>query len=132
MKVNRIMDTKQATEQVTINIQDIYSWRASYSDTEHLDETHAVGGFASVDQERCTSLTLLHMGTAPVHVVHIPAGAKPVFFRRRRVAVNVANETSEQQPTTHCIGWKRSENDAVYLFVDESGSTLLSSDLQAG
>lgn len=126
------MDAQQATMEVSIDVQDIYSWRATYSDGEHLDEEHAVGGFASVDQERCTALTLLYQGVVPVHVVHIPAGAKPVFFRRRRIAVNIFSEASEPHPTAHCIGWKRSEEDAVYLFVFEDGSTLLSNDLQAG
>lgn len=120
------MDVQQAP----IDVQDIYSWRASYSDGEYLDEMHAVGGFASVDQERCTALTLLYTGTVPIHTVHIPIGAKPVFFRRRRIAVNIMEKSSEPQPTTHCIGWKRREDDAVYLFVDECGNALLSSNLQ--
>jgi len=126
------MDAQQATMEVFVDVQDIYSWRATYSNGECLDETHAVGGFASVDQERCTALTLLLLGEVPVHTVHIPAGAQPVFFRRRRISVNVVSEESLPQPTTHCIGWKRSEEDAVYLFIDEAGNTLLSSDLQAG
>lgn len=126
------MDAQQSTMEVSVNVQDIYSWRATYSDGSHLDEEHAVGGFASVDQQRCAALTLLYMGSIPVHTVNIPAGATPVFFRRRRVSVNVVSEASEQQPTVHCIGWKRSENDAVYLFVDEHGNTVLSNDLQAG
>lgn len=126
------MDAQQSTMEVSVNVQDIYSWHATYSDGTHLDEEHAAGGFASVDQERCTALTLLYMGLVPVHTVHIPAGAKPVFFRRRRVAVNVLSETSKPQPTTHCIGWKHSEEDAVYLFVFADGTTLLTNDLQAG
>lgn len=124
------MDIQQANIEISVDIQDIYSWRASYPNGEYLDETHAVGGFGSVDLERCTSLTL--HGTVPAHVVHIPAGAKPVFFRRRSIAVNIIDETSDPQQTVHCIGWKRSEDDAVYLFVFENGATLLSSDLQAG
>jgi len=126
------MNEEQGTMEVSVNVQDIYSWRASYSDTEHLDETHAVGGFASVDQERCTALTLFYQGAVPVHAVAIPEGAKPIFFRRRRIAINLVDETSAPQETVHCIGWKRSEKDAVYLFVFENGNTLLSSDLQAG
>jgi hypothetical protein len=124
------MDNTQATMEVTIDIQDIYSWRATYSDGDHLDETHAVGGFGSVDLERCTALTLLYMETVSVHTVAVPPGAHPVFFRRRSVSLNPLDGNRELRPTVHCIGWKQGEQ-AVYLFVREDGSTLLSSDLQA-
>lgn len=124
------MDAQQATLEVSVNVQDIYSWRASYSDGEHLDETQAVGGFASVDQKRCIALAL-YMGSVAIHTVRIPTGATSVFFRRRRISVNAVSEASEPHPTVHCIGWKRSDKDAVYLFVYEDGGTLLSDDLQA-
>lgn len=126
------MNTEQATKEVSVKIQDIYSWRASYGGTKHLDEENAAGGFSSVDQERCTDLTLLYMGLVPVHTVHIPQGAKPVFFRRRRIAINATDETGKPQAAVHCIGWKRSEEDAVYLFVFADGTTLLTNDLQGG
>lgn len=123
------MDTKQATEQVTINIQDIYTWRAYYGST-YLDESHAVSGFASVGPG-CTSLVLLNQSNEAKYVVAIPDGASPVFFRRRTIAVNLVEESSTPQGTIHCVGWKRSEHDATYLFVHEDGSTLLSDNLQA-
>lgn len=122
------MDVQQAP----IDVQDIYSWRATYSDGSHLDEEHAVGGFASVDLARCTHLALIDQSGNAAHVVEIPSGAQAVFFRRRRISVNVMKENSEPQATVHCIGWKRSEEDAVYLFVFANGTTLLSNDLQAG
>lgn len=126
------MDEQQATMGVSVDVRDIYTWRATYSENDSLDEKHAVGGFASVHLSRCTSLMLLDQAGNAIHVVDIPENATPVFFRRRRIAINVTDESSTPQGTTHCIGWKRSEEDAVYLFVFEDGSTLLSSDLQAG
>ena len=96
------MDAQQATMEVFVDVQDIYSWRAGYSSLvnkgtaislEYLDEAHAVGGFASVDLERCTHLALIDQAGKAAHVVEIPGGAKPVFFRRRRISVNVMEES---------------------------------------
>lgn len=124
------MDTEQTAPTITVHIQDAYSWRASYSDGDSLDEAHAAGGFASVDQSRITSLDLI-AGESALYGVDIPGGAHAVFFRRRSLVLNLADESSAPMGTVHCIGWKRSEHDAVYLFVRPDSSTLLSSDLQA-
>jgi len=115
---------------------DAYVWRVLYEDDTSLsefDEVNTIGrGFAEVDQSRVKQVQLLDAPNGNVRrTAHVPTGAQPVFFRRRRVSVNVVSEASEQRPTVHCIGWKRGE-DAVYLFVFDDGTTLLSSDLQAG
>jgi hypothetical protein len=125
------MNIQQATEQVTVSIQDTHTWRATYHDGSFLDETHAVGGFASVDLP-CVKTLLLQplQGIGEAHCVDIPAGATPVFFRRRSVAFSLVDESSEQRPTVHCIGWKKGE-EAVYLFIMDDGSTLLTEELQA-
>lgn len=111
---------------------DAYTWTALYVDGTYLPEHEATQGFASVDQEHVKSIELHSSDDFSMHSVSIPQGAQPVFFRRRRIAINVMEESSEPQATVHCIGWKRSEEDAVYLFVFADASTLLSSDLQAG
>lgn len=109
---------------------DKYTWRVSYHDGPQLEERDAPAGFASVDQTRVKRLRLVSHSGIPEHIVTIPDGATPVFFRRRSIALNLAEENSEPRGTVHCIGWKRDE-EAVYLFVFEDGKTLLSNDLQA-
>jgi hypothetical protein len=128
------MDEEQATMEVSVNVQDIYTWRAYYDNnaTDYLDESHAVAGFGSVDLARCTSITLINQANLTLYVVEVPAGAQAVFFRRRRVAISLSDESCKPQGTVHCIGWKRSDEEVAYLFVYEDGSALLSNNLQAG
>jgi hypothetical protein len=73
-------------------------------------------------------LPLQGMGSS--HRVDVPAGATPIFFRRRSVEINPLQGETGNRTTTHCIGWKRGD-EAVYLFVFDDGSTLLTNDLQA-
>ena len=109
---------------------DNYTWRASYGDNDHLDEADAATGFSSVDQSRLKHLHLLNVEGAALHVVAIPGGAQAVFFRRRQVVVNFTENGHGPRGPVHCIGWKKDE-EAVYLFIFEDGSTLLTDDLQA-
>lgn len=111
--------------------QDTYTWQAIYDDDSHLDEQDATQGFASVDQERIKSLAFLTSDGLTTHSVQIPSGAQGVFFRRRRVMVNVESDSAMNDATTHCIGWKQG-NQAIYLFIRGDGSSLLTTDLQAG
>jgi hypothetical protein len=85
--------------------------------------------FVYIDQSQVKSLALLSVGNV-VHQVDIPDGAQAVFLRRRMLAINPMNEQLQHASTIHCIGWKRGE-DAVYLFIRDDGSTLLTNDLQA-
>ena len=113
---------------------DVYTWAAIYTDGSFISEYDRPEGrgFAEVDSTRVKQFKLESSDPAlHSHHVDVPEGAQAVFFRRRRISVNVVSEASEPRPTVHCIGWKRGE-DAVYLFVDESGNTILSYDLQAG
>lgn len=109
---------------------DKYTWRISSHDGTQLEEQDAPAGFASVDQTRVKRLRLVSRAGIPAHVVTVPDGATPVFFRRRSIALNLTEESSEPQGTVHCIGWKRDEQ-AVYLFVFDDEKTLLTDDLQA-
>ena len=115
---------------------DVYTWCVIHRDgttTNEFDDVRPDGrGFAEVDTTTATVLLLFPRDQCrQAHVVQIPTGAVPVFFRRRTVTINLNNDgeaTPEQ--TKHCIGWKRGE-EAVYLFVFDDDSTVLSTDLQA-
>lgn len=117
---------------MAIYVPDVYTWRVTYQDGSSLHEFDAVNtigrGFAEVDSAKVKELKLASQNLT--HSVEVPAGAEPVFFRRRRVAINLTDESTTPQPTVHCIGWKRGD-EAVYLFVFDDGSTLLSDNLQA-
>lgn len=111
--------------------QETYTWRAVYDDGSSFYQENAENSFADVDLPRVTTLLLLSL-TEPgdSQRMDIPQGATPVFFRRRQLTVNIADETATQKHVAHCIGWKR-DDEAVYLFVFDDGSTLLTNDLQA-
>ena len=109
---------------------DKYTWCAVYDDGNHLEEQNAEHGFSSVDQGHIQRLMLLCTDGEAIHSVTVPTNAQAVFFRRRSIALGLADESSTPQSTAHCIGWKRGD-DAIYLFVGPGGDTLLTTDLQA-
>jgi hypothetical protein len=105
--------------------KEAYTWAVHYTDGSSIREyDHPDGhGFAVVDSARVTFLTIesdLHS-----HAVGIPDGASPIFFRRRKILLQ-----DGQRTTIHCIGWKRGD-EAIYLFISDSGDTLLTDNLQA-
>lgn len=115
---------------------DAYHWVVTYQDGTHLqefDEPGSIGrGFAEIGDQPVKDIWLmrpdpnLNYG----HHVTIPDGAMPVFFRRRRIVIDPVDSNVTPQLAAHCIGWKRGA-EAVYLFVFDNGSTLLTNDLQA-
>lgn len=107
--------------------KDVYTWAALYHDGSSIQEYDRPDGhgFAVVDSAQVKRLTLVSDSSS--HSVTMPAGATPVFFRRRSIALQPGGDPI---PTVHCIGWKRDDS-AVYLFIGEDGSTLLTDDLQA-
>lgn len=115
---------------------DAYTWSVVHQDgteTPEFDDVRPDGrGFAEIDIATAMTLELLPREQwSQAHVVHIPPGAVPVFFRRRTVTITLNNGgEATPEPTVHCIGWQR-DADAVYLFVFDDDSTLLSTDLQA-
>jgi hypothetical protein len=110
--------------------KDVYAWRVTYHNGLQLNEEDAAQGFASVDQLQVKRLRLLDASSGiPVHIVTIPQGATPIFFRRRSIELN-PNTDEQAHKTVHCIGWKKGD-EAVYLFIFEDGSTLLTNNLQA-
>lgn len=113
-------------------IKDVYTWGALYDDNSCIGEYDRLEGrgFAEVESARVKELLLLSLQGDSAHSVKIPQGATPVFFRRRSIEINPLQGSSEARPTVHCIGWKRGD-EAVYLFIFDDGSTLLTNDLQA-
>lgn len=126
--------------------KDKYTWEAVYKDDTAISEfDYPEGrGFADVDKDRVKELYIVgETQELRGHVVLVPDGAQPVFFRRRYMAIKTSDRTIRGVPTlhnaidasdliatVHCIGWKRDDK-AVYLFVFEDGSSMLSDDLQA-
>lgn len=114
---------------------DVYTWQVTYRDgtvTCEYDESRLDGrGWTERDAKDVATITLARAedGTE-VQSMLVPEGAEPVFFRRRTVTVNPNDESIQRDSTVHCIGWKRAD-EAVYLFVYEDGSTLLTDNLQA-
>ncbi|SRR5216684_8602581 len=110
--------------------KDTYTWRAVYDDERTCIIENAENSFAHVDQSRVKAVLLLPLQGCLSHRVDIPAGATAVFFRRRSIVLNPNADEQQARSTVHCIGWKR-EQEAVYLFVMDDDSTLLTDDLQA-
>jgi hypothetical protein len=107
-----------------------YTWRALYPD-DFLDECDATQGFASVDQDRLCCLALYDCAGELSHRVDVPQGAQGVFFRRRSTEIGLSpDEPGHFSTIAHCIGWKR-DGEAVYLFVLDNNSTILTNNLQA-
>lgn len=123
---------------------DVYSWFVIYTDDSSIGEYDQEEGlgFASVEHatvpsfesdrvKRVKTLLLLPRNIeGPPFGVDIPQGARPVFFRRRSIEINLTNDQTENRATTHCIGWTRGEQ-AVYLFIGDDGSVLLTENFQA-
>jgi hypothetical protein len=111
--------------------KEAYTWAALYTDGSYIGEydREEGRGFAEVDSVRVKQLRLgschSHLHT---HYVEVPEGATPVFFRRRRI--NLVDGQAGPFTVAHCIGWKQGTT-AVYLFVGDDGSTILTNNLQA-
>jgi len=119
---------------MSVYIQDLYTWSATYRDGTMLaeyDSENTIGrGFAEVEPALVKTLHLISTQDRLSHAVAIPEGATPVFFRRRKLILNPVEEEYAHAGGASCIGWKHGEQE-VYLFVLDDGSTLLTSDLQA-
>lgn len=111
--------------------RELYTWRAVYDDGKSAHYENEGNSFADVDKERVSKLFLLPLTEkGSVHGIDIPIDAQPVFFRRRSIEISLTDGSKDQHPTKHCIGWKNDAT-ALYLFVFEDDSTLLSDDLNA-
>lgn len=116
-------------------VKDVYTWRATYQDgtsTNEYDEIRPDGrGWAEREAKEVATITLARVSDGTVaQSIDVPDGAEPVFFRRRSVTFGPTDESAQHGTLAHCIGWTRGD-EAVYLFVRDDGTTLLSSDLQA-
>jgi hypothetical protein len=125
---------------VNIATKDAFTWLVTCVDGSTIHEP-AVDGFSNVERGQVAKLELLTPWEHGLYCVQVPEDAQAVFFRRRTVVldpfsgqqttiVDSATGAVERARTIHCIGWQRGD-DAVYLFVMEDGSALLTNDLQA-
>ena len=119
------------TIDITNHGTDLYTWIAVYEDetaVPEFDSSRPDGrGFAEVDASRVRRLLLI--GDPGQAVVALPQEATPVFFRRRRIDVNIfTDEQTKPLTVAHCIGWQKGE-EGCFLFVFGDGSSLLSSDM---
>lgn len=113
--------------------QDVYTWHALYGEDNSISEFDRPEGrgFAEVEGVCVKTLLLTPLaGVGTVHRIDIPMGARPIFFRRRSIEIGALQGDVQRRTTTHCIGWKDDEQE-VYLFVFDDGSSFLSNDLQA-
>ena len=116
---------------MTGRVLEAYTWYVIDSDDCTSLQEDEENNFTCVDQTKIKAVLLLPLQKLEVgHRVDIPKGAQAIFFRRRSIEINPLSGQESNRPTTHCIGWKNEES-AVYLFVFQDGSTLLSNDLQA-
>jgi hypothetical protein len=118
--------------------QDAYTWQVFYEDGAAVREHDEAEGVSWSEATRKTvseiALCSASSGREIRHIVQVPEGAIPVFFRRRSLMIDpMATEgDGKYQATAHCIGWKREETgEEVYQFILEHGASILTSDLQA-
>jgi hypothetical protein len=116
---------------------DVFTWSVAYrnGDIVHeFDEERPDGrGWAEIGEKpvKIVMLATQYGELDRIHHIAVPQDAQPVFFRRRYVTINAGEQESNSTGClAHCIGWKRGDG-AVYLFVLENGSTLLTDNLQA-
>ena len=113
--------------------KDRYHWRVVYRDgthTDEYDETRKDGrGWSEREDKPIEVVRLVTSGHT--HCVQVPTDAMPVFFRRRTLSIHSDIDEHTPLPAIHCIGWARGD-EAVYLFVYDDNSTVLTTNLQAG
>lgn len=93
---------------------DLWHWAAIYVDGDVLEEIDGEGrhhGFAEVDQPRLAAVALLPTDQArlngyPQVVVEVDpeTGERPIFFRRRRVCVSLADGETVGGSTITYVG----------------------------
>jgi len=141
---------------------DLYTWSVTYDDgsciAEYDDAAPDGHGFADVDLSRARKLQLFPSSTVgpiayatlppavsaestivefylpclPIHTVLLPPLARPIFFRRRSIAL--MSDDERKYSTIHCIGYQETvhgHNMAVYHFISEDGSSTITNDYQA-
>jgi len=119
--------------------KDAYTWRVEYTDGSQLSEITDDGvilPFGAVEMGRVRALGVVAVEgeDAPLFMVWIKPGQRPIFFRRRGIELDPNNGKQTALPATTCIGWqetKRGSNVASYLFITPDGTVILTSDPKA-
>lgn len=116
-------------------VRDLYGWIVMYPDGIVVSEQDTQEGlpFAAVAHTPVSSVALVQGSPQRKirHMVQVPLGAAPIFFRRRRLILDPEVRMVSGGGTTHCIGWQRDTGEATYLFVFADGGTLLTDNLNA-
>ena len=121
-------------EKTHLHLRDVFFWTVAFKDgtiLQEYDESRPDGrGWIETSEKTVTAVAIALPSGNVIHHVAVPEGAQAVFFRRRSIQVSPTGDEQKKLPTHHCIGWKR-DDEAVYLFISEDGTTLLTNDLQA-
>lgn len=115
-----------------------YTWRAHYLDGTELDELGPDGvarPFAIIDLAQVAALEAVPQEPGLVaHTVRITEGMRPIWFRRRRVEVDLESGEQLGMSTITCLGYQATENGhnvQSFLFLFFDGSTLHTNDREA-
>lgn len=114
---------------------DAWTWIACYDDGSSLMEIEPDGtehGFAEVDLARLSAFVLNPMRDglpAPIVKIDRASGQRPIFFRRRTIALDPALGTEEKRSTITVLGWQKTvegKNVKSFVALYEDGSVLIS------
>ena len=96
-----------------------------------IEEHDVPRGFIDVDATRVAAIDLIKSDDAQglFFRVGMPPGVSAVFCRRRTLIDILSPHPGSA--TIYCIGWRKEEDRAGYLFVFEDGSTYLTDDFYA-
>lgn len=123
---------------------DAWVWCALYRDFDpnnpdtYLPEYEHDGtahGWADIDQSRLDKFVLYaqrdHLRT---HVLQVSETSRPIFFRRRRIELNIATDETQGRSTVHVLGYQRTVRGVNVKFATgfhEDGSVTLTDDLDS-
>jgi hypothetical protein len=129
-------DTPQplVTTGAEINSTSAWTWVVVYNDGSMFAEFMDDGdhGFLEVDQARVIAVTLvpLRENLSPLEVRIDPTkNQRAIFFSRHTI-----DKTGDTTMLIHCIGRQETvagKNVSIYLFIDDSGTVLLTDDYKA-
>jgi hypothetical protein len=120
-------------------LSDHWHWLARYSDDSEWHEYAPDGtsrGWRSIDQRRLVAFELIpqypELPGFSLLIHELPAGARPIFFRRRRITQgDAALGTTPRLVTIHVIGWQRTvdgRNEKLLTAIYEDGNYGITDD----
>ncbi len=116
-------------------MSDVFTWIACYDDGSSLMEIESDGtehGFAEVDLDRLSAFVLNPMREglpSPVVKIDRAGGQRPIFFRRRSIALDPETHGEANRSTITVLGWQKTvegKNVKSFAALYEDGSVLIS------